>query len=64
MAAPSSIPKIAEEQVIILDVPEKRGVRLAVHIQSACCALTLTAVDAMQVADELRFRALAMMADK
>lgn len=68
MAAPRSIPDNATESVIILDVAvtpnHHGGIRLAVHRFCASCAITLLPADALTLADELRFRALAQMAER
>ena len=62
MSTPRSIPALADEQVIVLDDPTG-GLHLAVHRMWACCTIRLSPASALELADELRFRAQEQMAD-
>jgi hypothetical protein len=60
MSGHTIIPQQASKQVFISGVPGG-GIRLAVYLVSAFSAIVLSPADALAIADDLRFRALAMM---
>jgi hypothetical protein len=62
MAAPSIIPQLAENQAMVMDNPNGT-IHLVLHRIGSHTSLDLTPNQAMELSDDLRFRARAMMAD-
>jgi hypothetical protein len=62
MGAPTSITTPDGGQIIVLDSPDRLGVRLAVSIERACCSLDLPADLGIQAAEAIRVHCASVLA--